>query len=445
VDKNFIYFSTDKMTSVKLPGTILRTTYSFFTTPGEFASGVTAEEKVPTRPRPEFRSDIGTEQQLRDDVRAWDTAGNNDNSRLLPAGTTMRVVRSFRLNHGGNPWMAEIELQDGTHLFARIDDLGFAGVFAPKSESSGPAVPQNAKTPTRVEQVKTVDPDVEFDRLIQQKERGEITPEQFNEKSKRLFGFRQNWMLRRSEFNLDEIAPKALASYKRDRAMGLPHEKAIEHSIGNWIMTTNLRREMAGQQSMTDVEIWMLKQRVEQMIASEGGGGSTGPQDWTIAHMMPEMEKTASALWRLHFAKAKHSPAYEKETAVIRENKKKPEASKQHEFKPAKWTHPNGHPRCLTCGGEEIIGGTCNKEPSAKDYAEFEKELDAEFPERVERRKKQAALLGDMFERGEITHSDFQRRLAMTDETERLLSAYWAGKITQTDLDQRLQRLRVST
>lgn len=129
---------------------------------------------------------------------------------------------------------------------------------------------------------------------------------------------------------------------------------------------------------------------------------------------------------------------------MIRENKKKPEASEPHDFNQAKWTHPNGHPRCLTCGAEEIIGGRCNVEPTAKDYADFEKELDAEFPGRKERRQEKAAALSAMFEGGEITHTEFQSRLAMGDEAERLLASYWSGAMTQTDLDQRLRRLRVS-
>jgi len=252
------------------------------------------------------------------------------------------------------------------------------------------------------------------------------------------------WIWRRAEFNIDEFAAKAYASYKRDRDMGLEHERAMDHSIGNWMMAINMRRHMAGQEDMTDAELSSLKQRIEQMVASEGGGGSTGPQDWTIAHMMPEMEKTASALWRLHLAKAKHSPAYEKETAVIRENKKKPESKKPHDFNLAKWTHPNGHPRCLTCGDEERIGGRCKVEPTAQDFADFKKEMDEEFPGLRERREKNAVAIGEMFERGEITHTDFRRRIAMSDETERLLVHYWAGKITRTDLDVRLRSMRAS-
>lgn len=152
--------------------------------------------------------------------------------------------------------------------------------------------------------------------------------------------------------------------------------------------------------------------------------------------------KTASATWRMHFAKAKKNPAYEKETALIRENKKKPEASKAHEFDRAKWTHPNGHPRCLVCGDEEPIGGRCNVEPTAKDYADFQAELDIEFPEQAARREKEAQALGDKFERGEITYTEFRRRSAMSDEAATLLTAYWSGRITQTDLDQGLRRLR---
>lgn len=72
-------------------------------------------------------------------------------------------------------------------------------------------------------------------------------------------------------------------------------------------------------------------------------------------------------------------PALLRENELIAENKKKPKAGEPHEFRRAEWTHPNGHPRCLDCGGEERIGGWCNKEPSAEDMAEFQAELDREF------------------------------------------------------------------
>ena len=59
---------------------------------------------------------------------------------------------------------------------------------------------------------------------------------------------------------------------------------------------------------------------------------------------------------------------YEQESEKIRENKDKPEAMKPHDFKGAEWTHPNGHPRCLTCGDEQRFGDRCNE--SDKFYRE---------------------------------------------------------------------------
>jgi len=50
-----------------------------------------------------------------------------------------------------------------------------------------------------------------------------------------------------------------------------------------------------------------------------------------------------------------------KETQKINENKEKDAAKTSHKFKPAKWTHPNGHPRCIICGQEERIDGMCER------------------------------------------------------------------------------------
>jgi 8-oxo-dGTP pyrophosphatase MutT (NUDIX family)/GNAT superfamily N-acetyltransferase len=51
--------------------------------------------------------------------------------------------------------------------------------------------------------------------------------------------------------------------------------------------------------------------------------------------------------------------AAERESEKIRENRKSPEAQRPHDFKPARWTHPNGHPRCILCGSEERIDDRC--------------------------------------------------------------------------------------
>lgn len=58
------------------------------------------------------------------------------------------------------------------------------------------------------------------------------------------------------------------------------------------------------------------------------------------------------------------SKAADLETEKIKQNKEKPEAKRKHKFKAAKWTHPNGHPRCIVCGDEERVGGFC--EPMEK-------------------------------------------------------------------------------
>ncbi len=72
-----------------------------------------------------------------------------------------------------------------------------------------------------------------------------------------------------------------------------------------------------------------------------------------------------------------HPPGYVKETAEI--NARKKEYAGPHKFKAAKWTHPNGHPRCSLCGDEEIIGGICNVTPTSEDRKDFQQELEEEF------------------------------------------------------------------
>jgi len=76
--------------------------------------------------------------------------------------------------------------------------------------------------------------------------------------------------------------------------------------------------------------------------------------DW---HVPPH--RNLLAIYLLNKKGLQKSEAADKETAKIKENKKSPEAQKQHDFKAAKWTHPNGHPRCIVCGDEERIGGKC--------------------------------------------------------------------------------------
>lgn len=57
----------------------------------------------------------------------------------------------------------------------------------------------------------------------------------------------------------------------------------------------------------------------------------------------------------------KQPEGYVKETEEIKKNKETPGAQKPHKFKPAKWTHPNGHPRCSVCGSEEMTDEGCEE------------------------------------------------------------------------------------
>lgn len=49
----------------------------------------------------------------------------------------------------------------------------------------------------------------------------------------------------------------------------------------------------------------------------------------------------------------------DQESEIIKKNQQNDTAKHKHKFKAAKWTFPNGHPRCLLCGDEERIGGYC--------------------------------------------------------------------------------------
>lgn len=129
---------------------------------------------------------------------------------------------------------------------------------------------------------------------------------------------------------------------------------------------------------------------------SHSGGKNAGSQiSWNFRHGLGKSEENdgrgnpsfSGKIWngvglerglhpragRLHFEQSdgplrgsgrgnlnKSEISYEAETEKIKENKKSPEARKEHKFKAAKWTHKNGHLRCLICGDEERTGGVCS-------------------------------------------------------------------------------------
>ena len=115
-------------------------------------------------------------------------------------------------------------------------------------------------------------------------------------------------------------------------------------------------------------EIISVKE-VKDGIAAKKFGDNRNPNIW--AELKREFSKDEGMEKKLS---DKQREEYDKETAVINENKKKPQAKEVHGFKAAKYTHPNGHPRCLICGDEEPIGGVCNMPDSWYQKHEFNDE-----------------------------------------------------------------------
>ena len=120
-------------------------------------------------------------------------------------------------------------------------------------------------------------------------------------------------------------------------------------------------------------EIISVKE-VKDGIAAKKFGDNRNPNIWVelkrefLKEFYKEVEKMKKKLSN------EQREEYDKETAIINENKKKPQAEEVHEFKSAKYTHPNGHPRCLICGDEEPVGGVCNMPSSWYQKHEFDNE-----------------------------------------------------------------------
>lgn len=57
--------------------------------------------------------------------------------------------------------------------------------------------------------------------------------------------------------------------------------------------------------------------------------------------------------------RAPRGATWAEESGIIRANGRLPVARASHRFLAARWTHKNGHPRCLACGMEEPVGGVC--------------------------------------------------------------------------------------
>ena len=93
--------------------------------------------------------------------------------------------------------------------------------------------------------------------------------------------------------------------------------------------------------------------------------GKKGKRVWMMRQLAPDDHEKVEKL------SPEQEKEYQEETKLIRENRKK--AKYPHKFKAAKYTWPNGHPRCIICGQEEMIDGECEK-PLEKLDPELKKE-----------------------------------------------------------------------
>lgn len=72
---------------------------------------------------------------------------------------------------------------------------------------------------------------------------------------------------------------------------------------------------------------------------------------------------------------------YVRETEEI--NSRKDQHKGVHKFEAAKWTHPNGHPRCKWCGQEESMAPECNREATQAEIDARHAEWEREFSKRA--------------------------------------------------------------
>lgn len=154
-------------------------------------------------------------------------------------------------------------------------------------------------------------------------------------------------------------------------AEGIGHAWFCKKHFKEWAMTGDGKGEI------------ISVKEVKDGVAAKKFGDNRNPNIW--AELKREFYKGEGVEKKLS---NKQRIDYERETAVINENSKEPLAGKVHRFKSAKWTHPNGHPRCLICGDEEPVGGVCNMPNSWYQKHEFDDEEAWEKERKILREKK---------------------------------------------------------
>ena len=115
---------------------------------------------------------------------------------------------------------------------------------------------------------------------------------------------------------------------------------------------------------------------------------------------------------------------YEKESELIRENTKT--VKYPHKFEGAKYTHPNGHPRCIHCGDEELVDEQGKQLPCEKPVVE--KNVAAQFTI-IKIDKKKQMVGGVVYEPDEV---DTQDDFATKEEIEKAMYRFMEKYATNT-------------
>jgi hypothetical protein len=107
---------------------------------------------------------------------------------------------------------------------------------------------------------------------------------------------------------------------------------------------------------------------------------------------------------------------YNAESETIRENQKSSAAQRAHKFKAAKWTFPNGHPRCLLCGDEQRTGNICTGYDPETGHSRVETKQAKRETNAGKDEKKAAG--GETFEVSKPEVTETQVRLPVKDKVE---------------------------
>jgi hypothetical protein len=171
------------------------------------------------------------------------------------------------------------------------------------------------------------------------------------------------------EAEFTEIYKHASWQAFETRIVDALHKKGVSHSEKQYWSSA---KEMFARAFERHIQHKLAKNGRENTYLVALRKNSDQPESlWPIESEIKELSPLFDKLFEA-FVKSDHlnkaiklinnlqkNEAADKETAVIKENKKGKEAQTKHKFKAAKWTHPNGHPRCFICGDEERIDGYC--------------------------------------------------------------------------------------